>query len=86
MKLFHTRTCFSCHFIAGTDARSNIGPDLTHIADRRTILSGMLPNTPENLYRWLQNPQKIKEGAHMPNFMLSAHEITALVKYLEELK
>ncbi len=86
MRLFQEKTCASCHSISGTNAKSHIGPDLTHVSERKTLLSGMLPNSPQNLYRWLQDPQKIKQGAHMPNFMLSKNELSALVKYLEDLK
>jgi cytochrome c oxidase subunit II len=86
MRLFSERTCASCHAISGTDAKAHIGPDLTHLASRKTLVSGVLVNSPENLYLWLQNPQKIKEGSHMPNFILSNLELEALVKYLEELK
>jgi cytochrome c oxidase subunit 2 len=46
----------------------------------------MLPATRENISLWLENPQKVKEGANMPNFMLSSEENKALVTYLEELK
>jgi cytochrome c oxidase subunit 2 len=84
--LFQQKTCASCHEIVGTSADAHIGPDLTHLASRETILSGKLPNTRDNLALWLQNPQKVKEGAHMPDFMLSHDEITALVSYLEGLK
>ncbi len=84
--LFQKKTCANCHTIAGTPADSHIGPDLTHLASRQTILSGMLPNTRANLTRWLKNPQKVKEGAHMPNFLLTKNEIKDLVTYLEGLK
>lgn len=86
LKIFQEKACASCHAIAGTNAVSHIGPDLTHLSGRKTLISKDLPNTPENLYSWLQNPQKLKEGAHMPNFILSSDELKALVKYLEELK
>jgi cytochrome c oxidase subunit II len=85
-KLFQIKTCGSCHAIAGTPAISHIGPDLSHLISRKTILSGMLSNSRENLENWLKDPQKIKEGAHMPNFLLQQDEINALVDYLEELK
>lgn len=85
-RFFQEKTCANCHAIAGTPAQAHIGPDLSHIATRETILSGMLPNTRENLSKWLKDPQKVKEGAHMPDFMLSKQEINALVTYLEELK
>jgi cytochrome c oxidase subunit 2 len=86
MRLFSERACASCHSISGTAAISHIGPDLTHLASRKTLISGVLPNTQRNIYLWLQNPQKLKKGSHMPNFILSNNELEALVKYLEELK
>lgn len=84
--LFQNKTCSDCHAIAGTQADKHIGPDLTHLASRETILSGMLPNTKNNLIKWLEDPQKVKEGAHMPNFKLDSNQVNELVTYLEELK
>ena len=84
--LFNSKTCASCHNIAGTPAHARIGPDLTHVGSRLTLLSGMLPNTPENMKKWLADPQKVKKGAHMPDFMLNEKEINDLETYLEGLK
>ncbi|WP_373331281.1 cytochrome c oxidase subunit II [Salmonirosea aquatica] len=83
--LFQQKTCANCHAIAGTKANARIGPDLTHLGSRNTLLTGMLENTPENLTRWLDNPQQIKSGAHMPNFIFTKAEVEALVEYLEHL-
>lgn len=85
MKLFQSKTCMRCHSIAGMAGNSTIGPDLTHLKLRKTLLSGMMENNPQNLLRWLEDPQKIKEGAFMPNFLLGNNEIKALVSYLEGL-
>jgi cytochrome c oxidase subunit 2 len=85
-KIFQTKTCMNCHAIAGTPARSTVGPDLSHFASRKTILSGMLENNHQNLTRWLSDPPKVKPGAHMPNFLLTPDEVKALAAYLEELK
>ncbi len=85
-QFFQSGTCGSCHDIKGTPANAHIAPDLTHLASRETLLSGMLVNNPDNLRRWLKNPQKVKEGAHMPNFLLSKQELDALVDYLKQLK
>ena len=84
--LFEKKTCANCHSIEGTSAASHIGPDLTHLGSRETLLTGMLKNNEQNLRRWLEDPQKIKEGAHMPNFILNKEELNALVAYLEGLK
>jgi cytochrome c oxidase subunit 2 len=84
--LFQSKTCANCHSIHGTPADSHIGPDLTHLGSRKTLLTGMLKNNRKNLLKWLKNPQKVKEGAHMPNFILTKDELNALVTYLEGLK
>lgn len=85
-QLFEQGTCGSCHSIDGTDADGQIGPDLTHLASRETILAGRLKNTRQNLRRWLSNPDKIKPDAHMPKFIFSDKEVNALVAYLGGLK
>lgn len=85
-RLFQDNTCGNCHAIAGTQATAHIGPDLTHLASRQTILSGMLPNTLDNLKLWLTDPQKVKKGSHMPDFRLSEDKVNALANYLEGLK
>jgi cytochrome c oxidase subunit 2 len=85
-ELFQSKTCANCHSISGTPADAGIGPNLTHFASRKTMLSGMLNNTDKNLKRWLTDPQKVKRGAHMPDFLLSKKEINELASYIEGLK
>ncbi len=85
-EVFLGTTCVMCHAIAGTPAGSRIGPDLTHLASRRTIAAGTLPNTRGNLAGWIVNPQAIKPGARMPPNRLSSEDLQALLTYLETLK
>lgn len=85
-KLFGQLTCQSCHTIAGTPAKATIGPDLTHIASRQTLAAGRMDNSPDNLDKWISNPQNYKPGSHMPNFNLSHEQVHNLVAYLETLK
>ncbi len=84
--LFMRSTCVNCHAIEGTKAGGRIGPDLTHIGSRKTLLTGMMKNDPENLDKWLTNPQKVKKGAHMPNFLFKKQQVRELSAYLEGLK
>ena len=84
--LFQTKTCASCHSISGTPANASIGPNLSHFASRKTMLSGMLLNTDQNLKRWLTDPQKVKSGARMPDFLLKKNEVDELAAYIEGLK
>jgi cytochrome c oxidase subunit 2 len=85
-ELFHQKTCASCHAIGGTSATARIGPDLTHVASRETLGSGVLDNTPANLARWIADPQSIKPGCDMPDLHLDRSEVELITAYLEELK
>ena len=84
-KLFQEKACGGCHAIEGTTALGRAGPNLTHIASRNTLLTGLLQNNSDNLRRWLANPQQIKPGANMPNFLLDKQELNELVAYLSSL-
>jgi len=58
--------CGSCHHIPGVaGAAGAIGPSLDGIA-RQAIIAGELSNTPENMLRWIVNPQAIEPGVAMP--------------------
>lgn len=83
-EVLHREACLSCHTLGGTGA--GVAPDLTHIAGRRTLAAVTLPNTRENLARWLKNPRAIKPGTRMPDFELSDPDIAALTAYLGSLR
>jgi cytochrome c oxidase subunit II len=77
--------CALCHAIRGTEAGGRQGPDLTHLAGRRTIAAGMLPNDRGKLTAWILDPQTIKPGALMPRMQLNDQDLSAVVEYLETL-
>ena len=83
---FQQLSCASCHSIRGSAAVARVGPDLTHVASRETLAAGVLKNTPENLGRWLHEPDLIKPGCKMPNLHLPKNQEDALVAYLETLR
>lgn len=85
-KLFDHLTCGDCHTVAGTSANATIGPDLTHVASRETLAAGRLTDTPENLGKWISDPQGYKPGSHMPDFNFTKEQVHDLVAYLETLK
>jgi len=85
-RVFLSSSCAMCHSIAGTGAGSNNGPDLTHLASRRTIAAGTLPNNAANLEAWILAPQTIKPGAKMPANRIDPQSLRALVAYLQGLK
>ena len=90
-KTFHSATCIACHSIQDTNAGGQIGPNLT-LLGRRTTIVGWLDNTPENLSRWITSPTSVKPGARMPgiaemggNFPptnLTADQVRAVAAYL----
>ena len=80
-----SRNCSACHAIAGTPASATVGPDLTHLASRRTLAASM-PMSEGNLYGWVADPQSIKPGTKMPTVGLEPNELHAVVAYLETLK
>jgi cytochrome c oxidase subunit 2 len=86
LALFEQTSCVSCHAINGTAARARVGPDLTHFASRRQLGAGIADNTPENLRRWLTNPQQVKPGAKMPDFKFTGEQLGQLVAYFETLR
>jgi cytochrome c oxidase subunit 2 len=85
-QLFMSTSCALCHAIAGAEAGSRVGPDLTHFGSRRTIGAASIPNTAANLAGWIVNPQHIKPGAIMPPNNYEPGDLHALVAYLESLK
>lgn len=84
--VFMSKGCWACHAIRGTAAAGMSGPDLTHLASRRTIAAGTLTNTPANLARWIANPQGIKPANKMPRVPLSSQQLSAIVGYLGTLR
>ena len=84
---FTASGCIGCHTVQGNPtAAGKLGPNLTHFGARSTMASGLMDNNPENVRRWLANPQAVKPGVLMPNLQLSQEALDKLVPYLEGLK
>jgi len=83
---FFNTACVNCHAVGGTGADGRFGPDLTHLMSRETLGAGVIPNTPENLRKWVHDPQTIKEGCLMPDMQLTDQEADQIVAYLSTLK
>jgi cytochrome c oxidase subunit 2 len=85
-EVFLSKSCVMCHTIAGTTANARLGPDLTHLASRRTIAAGMFPNNRGHLGGWISDPQSLKPGVNMPANAMAPDDLQALLAYLETLK
>ena len=84
--LFLSGTCMMCHAVAGTTAGARTAPDLTHVATRKWLAAGTIPNDPGHLSAWIQDPGRFKPGVQMPAHHVSPGELDALVAYLETLR
>jgi len=74
--------CASCHTIPGVRGPpSGVGPPLDGMA-RRAYVGGVLPNTPDNLVRWLEDPPAIDFRTAMPDVGLSHAEAADIAAYL----
>jgi len=90
--IFANAPCAICHRVKGLSGFSPEykgtfkGPDLTHFGSRVTIAGSILENTPENLAKWIQDPDGVKPGAYMPKLGVHGKDLDDLVAYLESLK
>jgi cytochrome c oxidase subunit II len=79
--------CARCHVVRGTSAFfGHEGPDLTHVASRRTLAAGTLANVKGNLAGWIADPQTLKPGNRMPRIPLSAGDLHAVLDYVGNLQ
>ncbi|WP_433413220.1 c-type cytochrome [Microtetraspora malaysiensis] len=70
----------------GTTVDGRVGPDLTHVASRRYLAAGAIPNTPGYLGGWIADSQSIKPGNVMPPQPLTPDQLHALIAYLGTLR
>lgn len=74
--------CGSCHALKDVrTATGMVGPPLDGIA-LRVIIGGHLANNPQNMERWIQDPQHVSPGTAMPDLGVGeedARDITAFL-------
>jgi cytochrome c len=74
--------CFSCHVITGVRrATGRVGPKLEGI-EQQIYIGGVLPNTPENMIQWIQNPQEFSPETAMPDLDVSEPDARDTAAYL----
>lgn len=76
--------CGTCHAIPGLDrAKSPAAPPLVAMA-RQGYIAGVVPNTPDNLVRWIMAPTAISPRTAMPDLGLTHAEARDAAAYLYE--
>lgn len=79
-------SCGSCHRIPGVaGATGHVGPSLNGVAGEAYI-AGRLANAPENLERWIVDPQGVDPGNAMPPTGVSPEEARDMAAYLYTLR
>ena len=74
--------CGSCHALKNVrDATGSVGPPLDGIA-LRVIVGGHLSNTPENMEKWIRDPQHVSPGTAMPDLGVSAGDARDITAFL----
>jgi len=74
--------CGACHRVpgvAGTNGR--VGPSLSGIGSQM-ILAGHFVNTPDNLARWISEPQQLLPGDVMPDTGVTYDQARVIASYL----
>ena len=78
--------CTGCHEIPGAvDSGPQVGPPLAGFG-RRSAFAGAVPNTRENLMRWIRSPQSLRPGTAMPDLEVSDEHAAQMADYLLSLK
>ena len=78
--------CTTCHEIPDVVGdHAAVGPPLERMATREYI-GGVIPNTPENMVRWLRFPQEVDPLSAMPNLGVTERDAWDMAAYLYTLK
>lgn len=78
--------CVTCHVVPGVQGvQSYVGPPLDAWAQRRFI-AGTLTNEPDNLIRWIMDPQSVEPGTAMPNVGVDRDTARDIAAYLYTLE
>ena len=74
--------CTGCHAVPGVRARQGVvGPPLDGMV-ARALVAGQLPNTPDVLVAFLQDPPALVPGTGMPDVRLGLGDARDIAAYL----
>jgi cytochrome c2 len=86
LRLVTQYQCGACHVIPGVQgAAGDSGPSLDYVG-RLSYIAGGIPNSPDNMVRWLRVPHAVKPGTEMPPMGLTEQEARHMAAYLYTLR
>lgn len=78
--------CTSCHTIPRVDgAHALVGPSLDRIGSR-SYVGGVLPNSPDNMVRWIMDPPAIDPLTAMPRVGVNEPDARHIAAFLSTLR
>ena len=78
--------CQTCHTVPGVvGADGLVEPPLAGIASRAYI-AGVLPNAPDNMLRWIQDPKSVDPLTAMPKTGVTPSDARHIAAYLYTLR
>jgi cytochrome c len=78
--------CGTCHRIPGVNAANGAIAVTLESFGVRSYIAGHVPNTDENLARWLINPAAIVPGTLMSNMGVTPDDARDIAAYLRQLR
>lgn len=82
-RLFADKGCGACHTLRGVPGASGVvGPNLTNVALRTTLVGEAMENSPATMARWILDPPVLKADAKMPKLGLTEQEAEAIAAFL----
>ena len=74
--------CGSCHALKNVrTATGMVGPPLDGIA-LRVIIGGHLANNPNNMEKWIRDPQQVSPGTAMPDLNVGGEDARDITAFL----
>src|SRR5437763_8968857 len=78
--------CNACHTITSVAGpRGKAGPPLDGIAER-SFLAGELPNTSQNMQRWIRQPHSVEPKTAMPEMGVTEQDAKDITAFLYTLR
>ena len=78
--------CGTCHAIPGVNAANGTVAVTLEFFGSRSYIAGRVPNTDENLARWIVNPAAVVPGTLMPSMGVTPGDARAIAAYLRQLR
>lgn len=81
-QLIESFGCAACHQIKGVPmGQSQVGPSLKDIRDS-SYVAGVLPNSADNLIKWIEHPRAINPKTAMPELGVTEAQARDIAAYL----